>query len=232
MILFENLASWIPDSPSEDRISVTVLRVLESGGWNRVYYNPPSGSWKGLSIYRGGYEYRQVGPKRGIKEGLRRPDFAVQDMCTGKEVPVFLLFETKRSHSQWDEDYAVRMRAYFEDTEKGVKRVPFNHRRKVGSSKWESILGENKTRMWFSEAEALYLFGFAYGPIMPEDLEKEEQWMEDAVKQAALVRLGSIPPMVMIAVSFEPSSMKPRFAVAYSKTFPEDYRVRLKELFS
>lgn len=230
MIRLRDVLAWVPDAVGEDRVSGVLFRALPSDRWGLVYYNPPSGSWKGVSLYRGGYEYRQVGPKRGVRR-MKRPDVALQDLSASGESPRLLLFEVKREAREWDKGLPALLEAYFEEPKEGVRRLGFDHRRRVGQlGEWERLEQGEPERNWFASASPEYLFGFAYGPVREDQIEEQRGWMCQA-----LVALGKnrrvTPALVMVAVGFDLASMRPIFAKEYSETFPKDVRESLNVLF-
>lgn len=234
MISFKKFANWYPDFPSEDRVSMVILHSVLSTKWGLVYYNPPSGSWKRVTIYNEGYEYRQVGPKRGVKR-LKRPDIAFQDLASPSDSPRFLLFEDKKSRYGWDRNLPELLEAYFEDKKEGVQRLPFDHRRKQEEQVWEKLSEGNPYREWFTKAQPTYIFGFAYGPIPTSKIQDEREWirseLNDLQKSTPPPKQENIKPLVIVALGFESPTMKPVLVREYSVTFPEDLRNYLESRF-
>lgn len=225
---FSEFVAWYPNSPSEDRVSMTLLRTIEKGRWHRVYYNPPHGSWKELSLLHAGYEYRQVGPKRGLAR-MKRPDIVFQDIDTPDTSPRFLLCEDKRRREDWDPKLPSLLKAYFEHPNEGVGRLPFDHRRKLPDGLWEPISEDSVYRKWLEDVAPEYIFCFAYGAIRGDFNEVLERfWIRNALKSLTV----QIPPIMMVAIGFRRSDLTPLFAVDYSETFPEDVRNRMDVLFA
>jgi len=233
MINFKDFAQWPPNNVGEDRVNMVILQSVLWNQWGLVYYNPPSGSWKGICIFREKYEYRQVGPKRGVAR-MKRPDIAFQDLRRGPDEPRFLLFESKRNRRGWDLNLPDLLRAYFEDPNEGVRRLPFDHRRRLVSPRpWEAV--EEASRLWFSKVTPDYLFGFAYGPVEEKDLQDERTWTQSELKRLEeqdRSRGVNTTPIVMVAVAFETGSLKPKLASEYSQGFPGDARAHLESGFS
>ena len=205
-----------------------------SGKWHTVYYNPPSGSWKSLFLVKGEYEYRQVGPKRGVGK-IKRPDLAVQILEGSGEPPVLLLIEAKPSRDEWDSEIVKLLRAYFDGvgsskTSKPVKSIPFSHRRKMGTTEWEELKEDKVEREWFGKCRISYLYGFAYsiGLVKRDaDLSDEVSWMSKIMR-----KLGdSPPPLFTVALGWHETSYKPIVVIQFSKTFPESMRTQLESIF-
>lgn len=218
--------SKIPRKISENRIDMAIVRVFDREGWHLVYYNPPSGSWKGLSIKYEGYEYRQVGAKRGVKR-MKRPDVMLQYEAAPQESPMFLSFETKLTLAAWNKELPKLLEAYFEDPTDGIRRLPFDHRRRLAQAgPWEYLSEGNPGRLWFQKVQPTYLFGFAYRCENPEALASEEKQIDTVLEESV-----SPPPLVIVAITFEEPSMRLRYAKKYSRTFPREVREEIDKLF-
>jgi len=234
-ISIEDLKRWQPDKFSEDHIDNLVLRVLgDEMNWHLVYYNPPHGSWKFLSLVRGDFEYRQVGPKRGVGR-LRRPDIALQDLDTGNSVVRLFLIESKMKNQDWDPKLANDMKSYFEgvtgfDESKGIRLVPIRHRRKRGTESWTEIDEDDSDRDWFRRVDPQYVYGFVYsvGRTSPDFNGKSElSWILSTIDKLK----PPVPPIALMAVGWKSSDLGPFILRGYSSTFPKDISKRLEDAF-
>lgn len=235
-IEIEELLRWQPDNFSEDHVTNFLAKVLKKSGlWHLVYYNPPSGSWKSLFLVKGDYEYRQVGPKRGVGR-IKRPDLALEIYEESEKSTTLFLIEAKLSRNEWDPELITLLRAYFEGTgtsksSKSVRMIPFSHRRLIGTIEWEELEEGDADREWFKKHNVTYIFGFAYalGLVSPKtDLSLEKNWMNRTITKLG----GSPPPLVLMAVGWLEGTYAPFLVTQFSDTFPAAILKELESIFS
>jgi hypothetical protein len=228
---------WQPDNFSEDHLSNFLVQgFTKTKRWHLVYYNPPHGSWKFISLIRGNFEYRQVGPKRGVGR-LKRPDVALQKLSREKNSVTLFLIESKVNRGAWDSDLPALLKAYFEGADadfkksKGVRWVPFWHRREKGIAKWEELHKDDPDRRWFAKCDIDYIFGFAYTVGLTSQkrrLSSERMWMKESISTLD----KPVSPLVMMAVGWWKKNFKPFIIQEYSETFPESIRRDIEAIFS
>ena len=214
----ESFLAWQPNVFSEDHVTNFLARVLVAPEWRRVYYNPPSGSWKTVSLYSQNYEYRQLGPKRGVSH-IKRPDLAVQDMTEDQRINLFLA-EAKTDRLDWDPRLPELMKAYFEGAEDGsalgLRGLPFFHRRIIGNSTWERLTVDSEERCWFRSARTEYAYCFAYSVGFIGDdwaLQTHYGWMDDTATQ-----IDNKFPTVFVAIGWRDDGSGPRVAVSSTQS--------------
>lgn len=233
----EDLLKWQPDWLSEDHLSNFLVQGFKKTKlWHLVYYNPPHGSWKFINLVRGNFEYRQVGPKRGVGR-LKRPDIALQRLGGAKNSVMLFLIESKVKRNGWDSDLPALLEAYFEGADrdfkksKGVRWVPFWHRRERGTTEWEELQKDDPNQEWFVKCDIDYVFGFAYsvGLVSQKQLlSSERMWMRKNIG----VLDKPVFPLVMMAVGWWKKSFKPFVIQEWSETFPQSVRRDLETTFS
>lgn len=237
MIEIENFLKWQPDGFSEDHVSNFLVQgFTRMKRWHLAYYNPPHGSWKFISLIRGNFEYRQVGPKRGVGR-LKRPDVALQKLDEGKNSITLFLIESKVDRNVWDSNLPALLKAYFEGADrdfkksKGVRWVPFWHRRERGTGEWEKLREDDPDRRWFEKCDVNYIFGYAYITGLPNEeacLRSERMWMRKSIG-----RLDKpVTPLVMMAVGWSKENFEPFVVQDYSETFPQNIRKDVETVFS
>ena len=218
---------WQSDIISEDHVTNFLAMAFSRPAWLRVYYNPPSGSWKAVSLYKDGFEYRQVGPKRGVGK-IKRPDLAIQDAAGTKAVGLVLM-EAKTHRDDWSDDLPSMMRAYFEGTNEedssGLRGLPFFQKRPLTGGAWERLDEKSQDANWFASCDVAYLSCFAYqvGMIKTEQgLQREFSWLDDAAHH-----LGISQPTFFAAVGWLGGTGEPRVALSFTEKFPDTYRERV-----
>lgn len=239
-VTIEDLLRWQPNSFGEDLLDNLILNILtQSNKWHLVYYNPPHGSWKSLTLVKDNYEYRQVGPKRGREkrvERMRRPDIAFQFLEGSRNCVRLFLVESKIRKEEWNKGTPTLMRSYFEGVtgfgeSKGVRLVPIRHRRKRGDFVWDEIQPSDPDREWFRKIDVEYSYGFVYSIGLQSrqyDPSADESWI-----RSTLQRLRKpIPPLAIIGAGWVTESSEPFIMVEYSESFPADIREELEKLFS
>ena len=221
---------WQPDQVSEDHIGNLLIRLLTPPRWSRAYYNPPSGSWKLIILRKGEYEYRQVGPKRGVKT-IKRPDLALQDLACPTNPRLFLI-EAKKARRDWDQDLPKLMKAFFVGADDGswggLGALPFFHRRLLGMP-YERLSKNHPDCYWLKSAKMEFFFGFAYslGRIESADpLRSEYAWLT-----AAASEMPPEYPTVFLAVAWSSQPVQPCAALTFSRGFPMDVTSSLTETF-
>jgi len=235
-VRIEDLLRWQPDNFGEDHLDNLILSILtQSNKWHLVYYNPPHGSWKSLTLLKRDYEYRQVGPKRGVKK-MRRPDIAFQYLDPRNDRIRLFLIESKIQREDWHASTPMLLRNYFEGVSgftesKGVRIVPFRHRRKRGEIVWKEITSNDPDREWFQRARVDYFYGFAYNiGIQSKQFDPSEDmgWVGIALRRLE----KPSPPLVIMGLGWLRESFEPFVVAGYSESFPEDAKVELQKLLS
>lgn len=230
------LLTWHPDYFSEDQVGNFLARVFAKWGrWHLVYYNPPSGSWKSIFLVKGEYEYRQVGPKRGVGQ-IKRPDLALQISGESDESVNLFLIEAKPKRDEWKPNIVDLLRAYFDGSEESeksmpVRSIPFSHRRRIETQDWEELKEDNTDTEWFKNSKVDYVFGFAYsiGLVSPEaDLSPETDWMTSIMAKLS----ESPPPLMSIAVGWAEKTYAPLVVIDFTRSFPKSIRTQLESVFA
>jgi hypothetical protein len=232
-IKIEDLLAWQPDNFSEDHVSNFLVQVFKkSKKWHIVYYNPPHGSWKSMVFIKGNYEYRQVGPKRGVKL-IKRPDVAVQLLpCLGDSM-FLLLIEAKQNRDAWTPELLTLLKAYFEGYKgsNALRLIPFTHKRKIGENYWEELQPDETDTKWFQKCKVTYHFGFAYnlGAVGSKvDLSLETSWMVKTLENLP----KPTPPIILMAIGWFNDIYKPFIIMKCSETFSKYIIEKLQDVFS
>ena len=229
-LTLKELTQWRPDQFSEDHLTNFVKEFFDDQvQWHVAYHNPPSGSWKEITMIDDGQEYLQEIHKRGVGE-MKRPDMVAQYLGQDDDKISLLLFESKQERSSWDPDLPEMMKGFFEGVDdysesKGVRNVPFWHRRQRNELIWESLDKNDPERDWFEMANVSYVYGFGYllGVTSSTGLSDEVEWMREQLSS-----YNTPPPTVVIAVGWEPETYEPFTVPVFSETFPEDLQKHLK----
>jgi len=230
MLTVEDLIQWRPDEFSEDHLTNFVKQFFKDElQWHVAYHNPPSGSWKEITLVHDGEEYLQEIHKKGVDK-MKRPDLVAQYLGKDTDSDTLLLFESKQERSSWDPELPEMMRLFFEgidDYEEapGVLNVPFWHRRQRNEEIWEALNKDDPARQCFMRKDISYVYGFGYlsGIISPAKLTDQIEWMEEQ-----LAEYDDVPPIVVMTVGWEPKTYEPLVAAVFSETFPTELREHLE----
>lgn len=230
MLTIKDLIQWRPDHLSEDHLTNFAREFFKDElQWHVAYHNPPSGSWKEITLVDAGKEYLQEIHKRGV-DRMKRPDLVAQYLGGDTTSTTLLLFESKQEQSSWDPELPDMMRCFFEglddyDESAGIRNVPFWHCRNRNEEIWETLNEDDPERNWFQTVDVSYVYGFGYllGVMSPNDLSTEFEWM-----QQQLSAYEEAPPIVLMAVGWKPETYEPFVLAAFSDTFPDDLKQHLR----
>jgi len=229
MLTIQELIQWQPDALSEDHLTNFVREFFKDKlQWHVAYHNPPSGSWKEITLIHNQREYLQEIHKRGV-DRMKRPDLVAQYLDDDSDSLTLLLFESKQDQSSWDPELPNMMKYFFEgkedyDESAGIRNVPFWHYRRRDEEVWNVLDEDDPDRRWFKNIDVSYVYGFGYllGITPPRDLIKETEWMTEQ-----LSNYESAPPIVVMAVGWDPETYEPYVATVYSETFPKNIQAQL-----
>jgi hypothetical protein len=217
-----------PGKISEDHVVNFLAMSFVEPEWQRVYYNPPSGSWKAVNLYHQGHLYSQVGPKRGVKL-IKRPDLVVQDARESTFVRLFLM-EAKVDRADWEPDLPEKMRAYFEGTPDGkaagLRNMPFFHKRSFSGGPWKPLNEGDPDYTWFKDARVEYLYCFAYtlGRVRDDrEMLKEKRWLAETAES-----VGDSYPSLFLCVCWRERIPEPRVLYSFNSAFPKEMAERVR----
>lgn len=230
MLSVQDLIRWRPDVLSEDHLTNFVREFFKDElQWHVAYHNPPSGSWKEITVVDDGNEYLQEIHKRGVGK-MKRPDLVAQYLSEDLDSSTLLLFESKQEQSSWDPDLPEMMRYFFEGIEgynesPGIRQVPFWHERQRNEDIWETLEKDDPERYWLQQADVSYIYGFGYllGVLTPDESSDDAEWME-----RQLASYDEAPPIVLMGVGWKPETYDPFVVPVFSESFPDNLKQHLQ----
>lgn len=232
MLSIQDLIQWRPDALSEDHLTNFVREFFKNElQWQVSYHNPPSGSWKEITMVNNGTEYLQEIHKRGVGK-MKRPDLVAQYLGKDRDTTTLLLFESKQAQSSWNPELPEMMRFFFEglddyDESAGIRNVPFWHKRKLDDDIWETLEKNDPERYWLKQADVSYVYGFGYllGVLSPEESSADIEWMRQQ-----LAAYNETPPIVLMGVGWRPETFEPFVVAVFSESFPDNLKQHLKTI--
>lgn len=232
MVTVEDLIGWRPGTFSEDHLTNFVREFFKDQLlWHVSYHNPPSGSWKELTMVDNETEYLQEIHKRGVGK-MKRPDLVAQYLDEDHDSVTLLLFESKQEQSSWDPELPEMMRYFFEgiddyDESAGVRNVPFWHKRQRNKEVWETLEKDDPERSWLQQADVSYIYGFGYllGVQSPDESSADVEWMRQQ-----LASYEEVPPIVLMGVGWRPETYEPFVVTIFSESFPGDLEKHLQTI--